>query len=148
MTCIRYIFTIALVIGLFGMKLHGQNISDHRWKNRVLIVHANSDSAVKLTRQLQEFEGADRELKERKLVLYSINDDQLSFTNYLDRTLNYAEEVPEDFLGDYRNPDMDFEVILIGLDGGIKLRQKDILPLEKLFAIIDAMPMRRNEIKN
>lgn len=42
----------------------------------------------------------------------------------------------------------DFEIILIGLDGRIKLRQSQFLLDEDLLRIIDAMPMRRNEIKN
>ncbi|WP_092982909.1 DUF4174 domain-containing protein [Robiginitalea myxolifaciens] len=130
------------------MNLHAQNIADLRWKNRVLIVHTNGDSAVKFTQQLREFEGADSELKERKLVLYAIKKDQLSFTSYPDGKSNYEAEIPPDFLGNYRNPKEDFEVHLIGLDGVIKLREKNIVTLEKLFAIIDAMPMRRNEIKN
>lgn len=42
----------------------------------------------------------------------------------------------------------EFEVILIGLDGSIKLRQMEVLSKEDLIAIIDAMPMRKSEIKN
>ena len=42
--------------------------------------------------------------------------------------------------------DTAFEVILIGLDGGEKLRQTKVLETDKLFAIIDGMPMRRSEI--
>ena len=41
----------------------------------------------------------------------------------------------------------DLHQLLIGLDGGIKLRQNSILTKEKLFAIIDGMPMRRRELK-
>ena len=43
---------------------------------------------------------------------------------------------------------MTFEVVLIGLDGGIKLRQTKLVSLDKLFTLIDGMPMRRNELKN
>ena len=39
-----------------------------------------------------------------------------------------------------------FEVILIGKDGGEKYRTNSILPAEKLFAIIDAMPLRKAEM--
>ncbi|MCF0072696.1 DUF4174 domain-containing protein [Dyadobacter sp. CY261] len=40
-----------------------------------------------------------------------------------------------------------FTFILIGRDGGEKLRSSDIVSAEKLFGLIDAMPMRRNEIE-
>jgi hypothetical protein len=38
-----------------------------------------------------------------------------------------------------------FTCILIGRDGGEKFRTSELLSSGKLFAIIDAMPMRRNE---
>jgi hypothetical protein len=38
--------------------------------------------------------------------------------------------------------------ILVGKDGGEKSRQYDKLDLEKWFALIDQMPMRRQEIQN
>tara|TARA_R100000655_G_scaffold50812_2_gene88419 strand:+ start:997 stop:1275 length:279 start_codon:yes stop_codon:yes gene_type:complete len=41
----------------------------------------------------------------------------------------------------------EFEVFLLGLDGGIKLRQQEILQTEKLFSLIDGMPMRKAEIR-
>ena len=40
-----------------------------------------------------------------------------------------------------------FTFILIGKDGGEKFRSKDIVANKKLFSIIDAMPMRRQEMK-
>ena len=40
-----------------------------------------------------------------------------------------------------------FAMILIGKDGGEKLRSADPIPAERLFATIDAMPMRRDEMR-
>lgn len=40
-----------------------------------------------------------------------------------------------------------FTFILIGKDGGIRLRSTKVIPKEQLFALIDAMPMRQDEIK-
>jgi hypothetical protein len=40
-----------------------------------------------------------------------------------------------------------FSVVLIGKDGGEKLRRTTPLSPEELFAIVDAMPMRRAEIR-
>ena len=41
-----------------------------------------------------------------------------------------------------------FRVILIGLDGGIKIEKVKAISKEELFQKIDAMPMRIREIKN
>ena len=41
-----------------------------------------------------------------------------------------------------------FMVVLIGKDGSEKFRTVELLLPQKLFAIIDAMPMRQAEMKN
>ncbi len=40
-----------------------------------------------------------------------------------------------------------FEAVLVGKDGGEKLRSADPIGPDRLFAIIDAMPMRRQEMR-
>ena len=39
-----------------------------------------------------------------------------------------------------------FSVLLIGKDGGVKLRSRSVVPAARLFALVDAMPMRRAEM--
>jgi hypothetical protein len=41
-----------------------------------------------------------------------------------------------------------FEIFLIGMDGGVKLRSKTPISVEELYAVIDAMPMRRREMRD
>lgn len=38
--------------------------------------------------------------------------------------------------------------IILGLDGGIKLWQSHILKIKEMMDIVDAMPIRKNEIRN
>ncbi len=40
-----------------------------------------------------------------------------------------------------------FAVLLIGKDGGVKLRSAEPVRPERLFATIDAMPMRQDEMR-
>lgn len=42
----------------------------------------------------------------------------------------------------------DFEVVLIGKDGGVKARTSDLSALEDFLALIDTMPMRRAEMRS
>ena len=42
----------------------------------------------------------------------------------------------------------DFVVILVGKDGGAKLRSAKPLSMEKLIETIDAMPMRQEEMRS
>jgi hypothetical protein len=47
----------------------------------------------------------------------------------------------------YKVPGNAFTVILVGKDGTVKHRTTEVLTAKALFAIIDAMPMRRSEMK-
>ena len=40
-----------------------------------------------------------------------------------------------------------FKITLTGKDGGVKLTSKSVLTLKKLYDTIDAMPMRKSEMK-
>lgn len=42
----------------------------------------------------------------------------------------------------------DFELVLIGKDGGVKARTSDPSAMEDFLSLIDAMPMRRAEIRS
>ena len=41
-----------------------------------------------------------------------------------------------------------FTLILVGRDGGEKYRSNQLTTTTKLFALIDAMPMRKTEVRN
>lgn len=143
------IFKIIFVITCFlGMKTYGQNLDNHKWKSRILIVKTLSSNSKKHNDQLKEFNNSDKEFKERKLVLYIINQDKFSLTNYTDSTLNYSGKVTKSLAENILTESEDFEIILIGLDGRIKLKQNEILLKDNLFSLIDSMPMRKNEMKN
>ena len=51
------------------------------------------------------------------------------------------------FLSDHAIYSPRFTFLLIGKDGGAKFRSTKVVPKEQLFAIIDAMPMRKSEMK-
>jgi hypothetical protein len=44
-------------------------------------------------------------------------------------------------------PSSSFKIVLRGKDGGVKFTDTKLLPLAKLYAIIDAMPMRQEEMR-
>ena len=143
------IFKIIFVITSFScLKTYGQNLDDHKWKNRILILKTLSTNSKRYNNQLNEFKNSDKEFKERKLVFYIINQDKFSLTNYKDSALNYSGKVTNSLAENILTDSEDFEIILIGLDGRIKLQQNEILLKEDLFSFIDSMPMRKNELKN
>jgi hypothetical protein len=94
-------------------------------------------------KQLEELNSNPDGLKERKLIVYKILPESQKTAN-TDSTWIYDSEVHSS----YTKSGELFKVILIGLDGGIKLVQNEELSTEALFSKIDAMPMRRTEINN
>jgi hypothetical protein len=130
------------MLALFGASIaFGQNLNKHRWKNRVLLIISN-DSAQQM-QQIGILKKDVKGLKERKLIVY------LTTPYWLNRDVLKTKWVRNTrFYKKVKKKKGNFEVALVGLDGGVKLRQTQVLTLEKLFALIDGMPMRRAEMKN
>ena len=138
-----------ILIATFSFQYsYGQNLEKHRWKNRILLVKTNDASEKIYRQQLEELDRLTNGFIERRLVLYTIVKNDFVFTDYKDRTQNHSGKIPKKFAERMLKEQEDFEVLLIGLDGHIKLRQTKLLTGAALFRTIDAMPMRRSEIKN
>ena len=118
-------------------------VKEHLWKDRVLIVTASSPTNVGYKRQDQLLMKGRKGMKERDLVIYRL---------YSDHWLNpdnhrISEEQAKAM---YRAFDIDpdtFSVLLIGKDGGIKMRRDDIVSTREFFQLIDSMPMRQQEMR-
>jgi hypothetical protein len=123
--------------------MSAQELSSHKWKGRLLLILTTENSKSRHQEQIKILQDNIEGLEERKLVIYSVMPDRYKKGIGAESWMKSAR------LNDYyRQEGKEFEVILIGLDGGVKFRQSEILSIEKLFATIDAMPMRRNEIRN
>ncbi len=122
-----------------------QNLSKHEWKNRILVIQFDEANQQNYTEQISDLTSQQAGLTERKLVVYQICDEQ--FRMGLDEKSDW-EKADTAVLERLKiNTDRDFSVTLIGLDGGIKLQQSEVLTTEELFGIIDSMPMRARELR-
>lgn len=136
-----------LILGLLILNcsnMTAQNLKKHQWKNRIIIVLNNSTKNENFKNQISELKSHEKGLKERKLLIYHI--EPRRYRIGLNGSDNWVES--EKLYQEFGHSDKAFKVILIGLDGGIKLEQNEFLSADKLFSIIDAMPMRKNEIRN
>lgn len=117
-------------------------LEPYKWKNRVLLVFADSQS--KITEQMQLWKDHQIRLDDRDLVIFQ-------FHNKLGKAPNNivlkAKQINW-FYDEFVEQPVDFKVILIGKDGTVKLEQNDYLSTDKLFSTIDAMPMRQREMAN
>lgn len=139
---------IIICLMLFSITSNAQDLNALKWKNRILIIKATKNNDLKFEKQLTEFKSQDNALKERKLVLYTMNNQKLTIIDYTTDTTDTSKRLSDDMMITIFSAKNEFEVILIGLDGSIKLRQTEVLSKEDLIAIIDAMPMRKSEMKN
>lgn len=120
-----------------------QNIASHQWENRVLLVLTDDTDTTTFQNQIKEFQAHENGLTDRKLIVY-----QIKKHSY---TVGLKDEAWQDsskLYKTYKTAKGPFEIILIGLDGGIKLRQSHRLNCEELFKTIDVMPMRKEELRD
>lgn len=115
-------------------------ISQHRWKERVIVAFASGDQ-TELENQLANLIDSWDELLERDLVVYHTSikykeDDRLRFL---------SKEQASWFVQEYDAKDPQY--LLIGKDGGVKRRRNKKMDLQSIFALIDGMPMRKAEMK-
>lgn len=132
---------IPLFFLLFSMISFGQNIKKHQWKKRVLLVFTTDIYGDDFKNQVLILQEHQKELLERKLVVYTFTKSEYTFN------FENSWQKSNSLFKKYVHNLTDFKVLLIGLDGGIKLKQDTILSAEKLCTIIDGMPMRKNELE-
>ena len=126
---------------LFSIIAFGQNIKKHEWKNRVLLIISDDKNDLKYRNQLKVLKKDKTELLDRKLVIYEVSKNEYNL-NFEEKSIQSSK-----LFHQFNKENTPFLAILIGLDGGIKLEQDSLLSTEKLFAIIDGMPMRKRELR-
>ena len=136
--------TIVFFLFLFQvLTSFSQEIKQHQWKERVLILVTKTTDNKIFKEQIAVFKKESKNFKERKLIMYNVTPKQ-----YINDTKS-TEWISNDTLyKQYKNEKSSFEIILIGLDGSIKLRQTTVVSKEDLYGLIDSMPMRRNELRD
>ena len=126
---------------LFCFFISNAQMEKHQWNERVLLIISKSDDNSIATKQWESLLKNQKEIDDRKLVIYQI------FPRYYRTSKDSLFQKNAELYTHFRKEKLCFQVILIGLDGGKKLRQSKFLAPKKLFAIIDGMPMRKAEIR-
>lgn len=121
------------------------SLDDFQWKNRLLIIYADDQKSSDLEEQLTEITQKQEDyyerdlnviiLKNQNVEIWNSNENHNLQFNKIIKELNIEETQP------YQN-------LLIGKDGGVKLRSNSPISNEKLFRTIDTMPMRQREMRD
>jgi hypothetical protein len=109
------------------------SIAAMRWERRVLLISASTGQDAKLEAQRQIVAGWKVAGAERDLTLVEV----------VGNKVTGATDTPAALRKRYRLSATGFTAILIGKDGGEKLRSARPIPARVLEETIDAMPMRQ-----
>ncbi len=100
-----------------------------QWRNRVLILFAPNPKDPALLAQLDILETARADLRERDMIVLR--------DTAVNKPSTWRRRVKPN----------GFEAVLIGKDGGIKLRSDRPVSMQDLSGLIDEMPMRQQEMQ-
>ena len=119
------------------MVIQSSPLEEYFWKNRVLVTFSPSKNNT-----------------DRSQILNSINKNLCKFNSrhiihidFLFGENNHEIERFEKFFKNLSLSSIEFRIILIGKDGEIKFNSRKT-SLEKIFSLIDKMPMRQDEMLN
>lgn len=124
--------------------VHSQHLLNHHWENRVLIINVDCLSDRAYEEQLADLQINKESLLERKLIIYQIRGEK--YKKGLEKNKNWLEIKGTGL--QFIQENFNFALVLIGLDGLIKLKKSEILVCSELFNVIDVMPMRIQEMEN
>ena len=105
------------------------NLSQFKWKNRPVVVFADSENDPAFVEQLELLRAREDALRERDVVV--ITDTNPGVLSDIRRKLR-----PRGFM-----------LAILGKDGGVKLRKPFPWDVREISRSIDKMPMRQREIR-
>ena len=118
-------------------------VESHLWKDRVIIITASSPTNDHYKEQEQLLDKDKKGIVERDLKVYRLSQDRWLDPNNDFLSANQVNAIYKVYEID---PDT-FSVILVGKDGGVKMRKNEIVSTKQIFQLVDTMPMRRQEMK-
>jgi len=117
-------------------------LGDYLWQGRPLLVFAPTDSDPRLVETMRRIDASRCDFAERDMVLGRIVTEGTSVLGGQIVDTNQARRL----LSEFGIGSGGFSVVLIGKDGGEKLRVNDVPDLQAIYAVIDGMPMRGREM--
>lgn len=104
-------------------------LSEYLWQKRPIVVFADSEFDPNYIEQIELLEAGIDELDARDVVILADTDPAM-------KSELRAELRPRGFV-----------IVLIGKDGGVKLRKASPWDVREISRVIDKMPMRQQEMR-
>ncbi|MDF4223479.1 DUF4174 domain-containing protein [Maribacter sp. M208] len=134
----NFLKTSFILFMMHSLHLQAQNISDFKWKNRIIVLYEHENNTAKVKNALQQINNSTNKLTERDLVVFIYKNGLLYTKENKETTIQNNNIVPYSYDG----------YMLIGKDGGIKFKSHYPFDIKQVFDLIDSMPMRRSEMKS
>ena len=128
---------MAITFGTMAPASPMDSLSQYDWKNRVLVLFGDADDR-NMKRQIELLRAQSSELTERDMVVLQVSDGRVRAIHGRSSDLD-AEKLK----ADAKIQDDGFHAVLVGKDGGVKLRSNRVVGDVEMFDFIDRMPMRR-----
>ena len=141
---VRLAFALTVLIGsstLGSATAVAADLGDYLWKNRPLLLFAPTDSDPRLIETIKRIEAKRCDVADRDMVIGAVVTEGNSTLD--GRAIDAGES--QQLRNRFAIGENAFTVLLIGKDGGEKLRVNEIPDLRAVFAVIDGMPMRNRE---
>jgi hypothetical protein len=143
-----YTTAIFMILGLCmashasANDLTGFDLDAYLWEKRPLVLFAPAPEDLDYRRVAGDLDRRRAEIDDRHMVIIAVFETGAVWIDGLRSPRARAEHMRER-LGASAG---ELTAVLVGKDGGIKLRQNGTIDLGDIFARVDTMPMRRQEM--
>jgi hypothetical protein len=128
-----FFLLLAMLPHYFGEEV---TLDELKWKNRIVLFFPDASKNDSL-----DFSFLKDELQDRKLVYFIFqNDEILSNSDF-----TFSQDQQKSIRSKYQMGYSKSSWILLGLDGGVKVKKEGDLDWDFIFRTVDSMPMRRSE---
>ena len=125
------------------MEALSMDLTQFQWKNRLLFIFAEDDSHPFFTDLQRQIVAQKADVDNRELIVFELPAHSPARINTIPLDRKDADSIRKHFAisGDT------LTLILVGKDGGIKLKSSNQVKLSEVFKLIDSMPMRQREMQ-
>jgi hypothetical protein len=120
------------------------DLNAYQWKNRLLLISAPSEDSLDYQLQMRMLEGQRPKFEDRDLLVVEL----LEICKSRIATQSIDEATAAKIRSRFNLDPQEFSVILVGKDGTSKRRYVSPVSPGDVFAEIDTMPMRRQEMRS
>jgi hypothetical protein len=139
----NYINAIWIFLALFiSFATSAQDLKKYQWKNRIILLKDIRFDSDKLQDQLDLLHVNTEKLEARDLLIFIVTDESVFDNSKIKTKLNSSSIIKKYGLADFNG------LVLVGKDGGVKLKESFIVNPKTIYNLIDSMPMRQAEMRS